>query len=263
METQDEKPKFPLKLNKVGITNLKTLVKIGREGKEMRHIPKIDIFLDLKEDKKGIHMSRLVESITETVEEEVEYKHISLEETASHILESLKKKHHFKRAEINFTSELAVYGKTPVSKRKTIEVHEITLRLMRNEKELRKLMRVKVLGNTTCPHSMEVNQGKPHIQRAIGILEIETDFDNEIEFEDLIGCVEESFSSRVYTLLKTEDESFVVQSMFLNPLFVEDVTRNMLALSQKRFKNCRITAKCISQESIHRHDVYAEGFVEC
>ncbi|HNU62062.1 MAG TPA: GTP cyclohydrolase, FolE2/MptA family, partial [Methanofastidiosum sp.] len=67
---------------------------------------------------------------------------------------------------------------------------------------------------------------------------------------------------RVFTLLKTEDESFVVDKMHTNPLFVEDVCRNMLSLASSKFNKSKIHAECLSYESIHRHDVFAEGVIE-
>ena len=44
-----------------------------------------------------------------------------------------------------------------------------------------------------------------------------------------------------------------------NPKFVEDVTRAILDSAKKKFEGCKIRAKTVSQESIHRHDVVAEG----
>jgi GTP cyclohydrolase-4 len=262
IETQDKNPEFPLKLEKVGITNLKTLIKIEREGREFRHIPTMSIFMDLDKLRKGVHMSRLIESITEMLEEEVIEEHHSLEHIGKQILEKLKEKHHFRRAGIEFVSELPVYEKTPASRKDTIEIHEIYVQLLNDGETWTKKLKVSVLGNTVCPHALWVNEGKTHIQRAVGILEVETDFKNEIALEDMVDVVERSFSSKVYTLLKTEDESYIVTKMYENPLFVEDVCRNMLYLSSQQFKACSIHAKCLSHESIHRHDVYAEGSVK-
>lgn len=261
METQDIPPTFPMKLEKVGIKNLRTLIKIVRGEKEFRHIPIITIFMDLDEMKKGVHMSRFIESITETVEEEVVQEHTSLEQIGKDILQTLKDKHHFLKAGIEFTSELPIHEKTPSSGRDTTEIHDIFVQVSNTGDTWRKTLRVSVTGNTACPHALSVNEGKTHIQRATGVLEVETDFENDISLEEMVEVVEESFSSKVYTLAKTEDESLIVKRMYENPLFVEDVCRNMLALSSNWFSGCTIHARCVSHESIHRHDVYAEGSV--
>ncbi|MBU7014862.1 MAG: GTP cyclohydrolase I FolE2 [Theionarchaea archaeon] len=260
-DTQDLLPEHPITLEKVGIVNLKTLIRIDRHGREFRHIPTITIHVDLDEQRKGIHMSRLIESVTELLEEEVAEKHRSLEEIGKDILEKLKLKHKFQKSGITIDSELPIYQKTPASKKDTIEIHGITVEVLHDGDAWSKILTVSVTGNTACPHALSMNSGKTHIQRARGILRVETDFGSEIPLEDMVEVVEKSFSSRVYTLLKSDDESFVVSRMYENPLFVEDVCRNMLALSRDRFLGCTIHATCISHESIHRHDVYAEGRV--
>jgi GTP cyclohydrolase IV len=143
-----------------------------------------------------------------------------------------------------------------------METYAVEVKLVSENGGYRKVLKVAAAGNTVCPHAMNECDGKTHIQRAVGILEIETAYENEIDLEDMIDAVEDSFPSRVYTLLKTEDEKKVVADMFANPKFVEDVTRSILKNAKKRFSGCRIRAKTISEESIHRHDVIAEGFVE-
>ena len=45
--------------------------------------------------------------------------------------------------------------------------------------------------------------------------------------EDLIRMVEESASCEVYALLKRQDEKFVTEKAYSNPMFVEDVVREI------------------------------------
>ena len=78
-ETQEDTPTVPAKLERVGITNLRTLVKTGFSGK-YKFVPTFEIYIDLCEEKKGVHMSRLVESISEIVTEEAAYKHETFEQ---------------------------------------------------------------------------------------------------------------------------------------------------------------------------------------
>ena len=87
-------------------------------------------------------------------------------------------------------------------------------------------------------------------------LRLEPPYD-EIALEDMIDVVESSFSHPTYTLLKTVDENAVVQGMFANPKFVEDVAREIFAKARERFSG-KIHVRVISNESIHKHDVIAE-----
>ena len=204
-------------------------------------------------------MSRLIESITEAIEEEVGVRHGSLEEVERDILEKLKERHPYSKARITMKTALVIPRKTPKSGKTTMETYDIMVGVSHINGVYSKTLKVDVLGNTVCPHAMKNTEGKTHIQRARGILEIEADYGNEIELEDMIGCVEKAFPSEIYTLLKSEDESYVVQKMFQNPKFVEDVTREILDNARKKFRDCEIKVKTLSQESIHRHDVVAEG----
>jgi GTP cyclohydrolase-4 len=256
-ETQDDLPKIQEDLERVGITGLRTLVIINWKGREYRFIPEVEITIDLDKGRKGAHMSRLIESITEFVEKEVAIKYNSIEELEKHILKSLKEKHPYKRGEISMKTQLIVEKRTPVTKKKTMETYDVLVKLCSKNGFMEKILRVDVIGSTVCPHAMR--ERRTHMQRALGILEIETNYDNKIELEEMIECVESSFSSEVYTLLKTKDEHHLVKKMFSQPKFVEDVTREILHKAKEKFKGCKIFAKVISYESIHKHNVLAEG----
>jgi len=259
-DTQDRSPKVRQSLDRVGITNLRTMIQTIWKGKNYYFTPNIEITIDLDKDRKGVHMSRLIEAIAEAVEEETQKPAGSIEEIEKRILDGLQTRHPFHRGEIRMETDMMIQKTTPISGKKTQESHRIEVTVVKDGRRYTKKLKVVVLGNTVCPHSM-VTAGKPHIQRAVGELEIETGYANTVELEDMVGCVERSFSSEVYTLLKSEDERHVVRKMFKNPKFVEDVAREILENAKGKFKHAKIRSKAISNESIHRHDVIAEGSV--
>jgi len=260
---QDSNPRVKRNLKRVGVSGMRTIVITNWKGKEYRFVPEIELVLDLNKERRGVHMSRLIESVIESIEEESMIRHESLEELEKKILKRLKRKHPYRRAEISMDTELVISKKTPVTGKKTMETYDIRVSVLCNNDRYRKTLSVKVRGNTVCPHAMQKSNGRSHIQRADATLEIETSIDNTIELEEMVNCVEESFPSEVYTLLKTEDELHVVNKMFNNPMFIEDVTREILKKAKKRFKNCKIMARAVSYESIHRHNVIAEGSCRC
>jgi len=260
-DTQDAKPDVLVGLEKVGVTNLKTLIHTTWKGQGYYFTPSIEITINLEKNKKGVHMSRLIESIAEAVEEESAKTGSSIEDIEKRILEALARRHPYRRGEIRMETELIIPKETPVSRRKTAEAHQVEVSVIKDDGSYAKRLKVTVFGNTVCPHSMET-AGVPHMQRAVGELTVETGFGNVVGLEEMVECVEQSFSSEVYTLLKSEDEKHVVEKMYRNPKFVEDVAREILEKAKKRFRKCRIRSKVISHESIHRHDVIAEGSVQ-
>ena len=71
-------------------------------------------------------------------------------------------------------------------------------------------------------------------------------------------------SSETYDLLKRPDEFFVVNKAHHNPKFVEDVVRGILARALDVYADLRdetfVFATQVNDESIHKHDAFAEGF---
>jgi GTP cyclohydrolase-4 len=110
---------------------------------------------------------------------------------------------------------------------------------------------------------MANNDGLTHIQRAIGTLRVKGTTDHIPNYGAMIEVVESSFSSKTYSLLKLEDEVHVTKAMHDNPLLVEDVCRNILQHAKEAFadRNLEMFAEARSLESIHKHDVIAQGRV--
>ena len=72
-DTQDNTPSIPVHLTRVGVTGVKKLLEIERIGKRpIVLIPTFDAFVDLPSTKRGIHMSRNPEAISEVLEEVLE-----------------------------------------------------------------------------------------------------------------------------------------------------------------------------------------------
>jgi GTP cyclohydrolase-4 len=80
----------------------------------------------------------------------------------------------------------------------------------------------------------------------------------------LVEIVENSMSSETYDLLKRPDEFFVVNKAHNNPRFVEDVVRGILARALDVYADLGdetfVFASQVNEESIHKHDAFAEGY---
>ena len=261
IDTQNEKPKHRIHLKKVGVKNLKTFIITERSGLRHHIIPTIEMTIDLPAELKGIHMSRLVESMTEVISDEFSV-YNSIEELQIQILRALQELHSFKRGEVWFDFEFGYQSKTPVSKKRTWEVCDVkAATIIEEDKPVIHDVSVKVIGNTVCPHCLANNNGYTHIQRACGTLRVIGATDDIPTYGSMIEIIENSFSSRTYSILKLEDEVHVTKAMHENPLFVEDVCRNMLQGAKDKFadKNLEVHAEARSLESIHKHDVIAQG----
>ena len=262
VNTQDSVPRHQLVLSEVGISNLKTLITINRKnGGSFRFITTVDVTINLPADRKGAHMSRLVESISEIFLNSQEGNE-SIEMLNERALTLLREKHPFLTGSINIRFDFAWYRKTPVTNRESLEVYPISVHTILNQR-LEFVHRISVVatGSTACPHALAVADGKrTHIQRAVGTLTVTARSGETPSFEDLISVADSSFSAPTFSVLKTEDEEWVVRTMFEQPFFCEDVTRNLLVNADNTFSGkMNFMAEVRSEESIHKHDVIAKG----
>lgn len=113
-----------------------------------------------------------------------------------------------------------------------------------------------VVGVTTlCPCSKAISDSGAHNQR--GQVTFAVRFKKPIWIEDLICLVESCASSELYSLLKRPDEKEVTERAYRNPVFVEDLVRNIAARAnaEKNITWYRVEAE--NFESIHNHNAYA------
>ncbi|MEM2199735.1 MAG: GTP cyclohydrolase MptA [Thermoplasmata archaeon] len=279
-DVQAEKPKTNFKLTRVGVTNVIKQIRVKRPGREVILIPTINLFVDLTASKKGSDMSRNIEIIEEIVERSTTRPCSGIEELAENIVKMLIKKHTYASyAEIELSSDYFLERQNP-SGRKTMEKYVLFAKATLKEGKIRKMIGVRVTGITVCPCAMEtvrtVLKEKykdyrkfideipviSHNQRNNTTIMIEVPEGYSIEANDLIDIAEKSMSSPTFEILKRNDEEELVFQAHLNPRFVEDVVREALNLISKKYsdfpKDTLITVRSESEESIHKHNAFAE-----
>jgi GTP cyclohydrolase I len=75
--------------------------------------------------------------------------------------------------------------------------------------------------------------------------------------EELVDIAERSGSAPVYPLLKRPDERHVTMQAFDNPVFVEDVVRNVATFLQQDERVLWAEIRAVNHESIHNHSAFA------
>ncbi len=291
-DTQDKIPTIPVHLTRVGVSGVKKLLKIEREGKRpIVLLPTFDAFVDLPSKQRGIHMSRNPEAITEVLEEATGSSAVEIESVCAEIVSLLLEKHKYaRRAEVSMESDFMFMKKSPVTKMKTQEMTKIMADAIGyrdgDEVTIRKMIGAEVIGMTACPCAQEsIRESSKqklleflddettervlnsvslasHNQRGRGMIMIEVPEQNLIRGEDLIRIIEDSMSSSVCELLKRPDENAVVVHAHENPMFVEDCVRNMVQKIVNAYSDLPddtlVTVRQINEESIHRHNAFAE-----
>ncbi|HKJ87482.1 MAG TPA: GTP cyclohydrolase, FolE2/MptA family, partial [Gammaproteobacteria bacterium] len=101
----------------------------------------------------------------------------------------------------------------------------------------------------------EISDRGAHNHR--GLVKVAARFDGLVWIEDLVETVEASASSPLYSLLKRVDEKFVTEAAYDNPMFVEDVVREVAVSLKKMGKVTWARIEAENWESIHNHSAYA------
>lgn len=291
-DTQDDSPEIPISLTRVGVTGVKKLLQIERKDKRpIILVPTFDAFVDLPNDQKGVHMSRSPEAISEVMDSVANDKSMEVEYICAKIVEKMMSKHEYaKKVEVSMTTDYMFMRESPVTKNNTQEMAKLVAKAVgtreNGEIQIRKSIGAIVTGMTVCPCAQESvkesNKNKllefldaettekvletvtfaSHNQRGIGTLLVEVPENFEVKGEDIIEIIEDSMSSPVCELLKRPDENATVLKAHENPVFVEDCVRNMMERIVKKYSDFPddtiITARQENQESIHRHNAYAE-----
>ncbi|MDP2767403.1 MAG: GTP cyclohydrolase MptA [Candidatus Methanoperedens sp.] len=291
-DIQANQPEIPITLTRVGVTDVKKLVEIARKNKRpIVLLSTFDIFVDLPSDRKGANLSRNFEAIDEVLEEMTASPVYEIEDLCGEVAKRLINRHEYAlNAEVMMKSEYIVKRETPHTKIKCQEVVNIfaEAKAIRDKNlTVRKLVGAEVFGITACPCAQEIMRDKAknelkslgvgsdvikkflkrvpmptHNQRGRGIISIEVHASNFVSLEKIINIIENSMSSQMFELLKRSDEAAIVERAHKNPKFVEDCVRTMAQKIVREFPELPddsvITIKQINEESIHRHNAFAE-----
>jgi GTP cyclohydrolase IV len=291
-DTQDNVPTIPVHLTRVGVTGVKKLLKIGRNGKRpIVLLPTFNAFVDLPSTQRGIHMSRNPEAISAVLERAISGSAVEIESLCAEIVNCLLKKHKYaKRAEVSMKSDYMIMKESPVTKVKTQEMTKVMAKAVGERDgdsvKIRKMIGAEVVGMTVCPCAQETTKESArqklsefldeettqkvmdtvsfasHNQRGKGMIMIEVPENPVVRGEDIIKIIEDSMSSPVCELLKRVDENAVVEHAHRNPKFVEDCVRNMVQRIVAKYSNLPddtlVTVRQVNEESIHRHNAFAE-----
>lgn len=238
-----------LPIDRVGVKELKLpLVVRDRQSGTQHTVARVDLSVDLPAAFKGTHMSRFVEALEDWSEE---LSRSSLEKLLSDMAQRLEARRAYARFDFPYFLRQA----SPVSRAKGLMGYPCTVIGAWQDGALDFTLGVDVPVMTVCPCSKAISDEGAHSQRAS--VRILAKFKGFLWLEDLIEIAEGAGSSRVYTLLKREDEKYVTETAFANPAFVEDVVR---AAAKGLAEHPRITwfkVEVEAFESIHGHSAQA------
>jgi GTP cyclohydrolase IB len=243
-------------IDQVGVCDLRyPITVLDRANGNQQVTATFSLSVSLPRHFKGTHMSRFIEVLVDH-EGEVTMR------TLPGILKDLKTRLDAVTARIEVAFPYFVGKVAPVTGLKAPMDYECFFQAEANGHMNDFVVGVKVPVKSLCPCSKAISDYGAHNQRGIVTLQVRPALDSQgapelIWIEELIGIAEKSASAPVYPLLKREDERFVTMQAYDNPVFVEDVVRNVARQLREDARIAWFEVRVVNQESIHNHSAFA------
>lgn len=248
-DKQNERDHRDLRIDKVGVCNLRFPIQIRDKAHEVQNtVATIGMYVDLPKEFKGTHMSRFIEVLNA-------HGNIVHVENIPDILYAMQKKLHAATAHLEMEFPFFLDKPAPVSRRVGVMDYTARFDAAACGEEIDFVLTVKVPVTTLCPCSKAISRHGAHNQR--GIVTVAIRSRRAVWIEDLISLVEASASSELYSLLKRQDEKAVTERAYENPVFVEDLVRNVALRLNAHEDVTWYRVEAENQESIHNHNAYA------
>ena len=248
-DKQSERDHRELPIDKVGVRGLRFPIQVRDKARSVQNtVATIGMFVDLPKEFKGTHMSRFVEVLNA-------HGNVIHVENISDILVSLQKKLHSATAHLEMEFPYFLSKKSPVSQKESLMDYMARFDAAAYGSEIDFVLTVKANVTTLCPCSKAIARYGAHNQR--GLVTVALRFKRPVWIEDVIAMIEKSASSELYALLKRQDEKAVTERAYENPVFVEDLVRNVAVRLNAHPLVTWYRVEAENFESIHNHNAYA------
>ena len=248
-DKQSERDHRELRIDKVGVRGLRFPIQVRYKARAVQDtVATIGMFVDLPKEFKGTHMSRFLEVLNA-------HGNVIHVENITQILHTMQAKFQAVTSRLEIEFPYFMVKQAPVTRKESVMDYVARFDATARGKEILFLLTVKANVTTLCPCSKAIASYGAHNQR--GEVTVQIRSRKAVWIEDLIAIIEGSASSELYALLKREDEKAVTERAYENPVFVEDLVRNVALKLNAHPDVTWYKVEAENQESIHNHNAYA------
>ncbi len=248
-DTQSEPDHRQLPIDRVGIKGLRYPVQVrDKHHQTQSTVATVQLTVDLPHHFKGTHMSRFVEVLSE-------HGPVIHVQNIRHILDRLTEHLGSERAHLDFEFPFFLEKLAPVTGAPGLLDYTGRFNATLDKGQMDFVVAVVVPVTTLCPCSKAISAKGAHNQR--GHVTLAVRCLQPMWIEDMIRLVEDCASSELYSLLKRPDEKFVTERAYENPVFVEDLVRNVALRCESDGNIAWFRVEAENFESIHNHSAYA------
>ncbi|GIH72012.1 GTP cyclohydrolase FolE2 [Sphaerimonospora thailandensis] len=239
-------------LEEVGIKGLRYPVLVADgQGAKRETVATAVLSVSLAPDVKGAHLSRFVEVLHGSRDQ------LTLE-SALRLADDLRHRMGSPSAQIHFTFPYFLEREAPVTRAPAYVEYTCGLSASSDPRGAEVTLTVDVPVTSVCPCSKAISDRGAHNQRGHISIEVKpSSLETDLWFDELIEIAETAASSPVYALLKRPDERYVTMAGYDNPVFVEDMARNVCLVLDTSSRVAAYRLQVVNDESIHNHAAYA------
>jgi GTP cyclohydrolase I len=239
-----------VEIDEVGISGLRYPLTFDDGQSTQTGVADIEVTVGLPADRRGTHMSRMVQAVEDHLGLVNPYELHTAFKTIAGLLDTV---------DLRITLAMAVGTRiaSPATAISGYQVHDLRLRGRLIDGEFRLTTTVTTDVTTLCPCSKAISDYGAHNQRSRVSLSVDGvgDAAYPLPAAELIRLIRDASSCPVYPVVKRPDERTITMAAYDNPKFVEDLIRDLtLACRDLGFSHV-IEARNI--ESIHSHDAVA------
>lgn len=255
-DVQNRNDERQLPIDQVGVCDLRyPITVLDRNHEKQQTIARLTLSVSLPHHFKGTHMSRFIE-VLDRHRGEVTMR------TVPAILAELRKRLDAEKAQITVEFPYFLERAAPVSGAKSLMEYDCSFQAEINGGHEDFVLSVRVPVTSLCPCSKAISDYGAHNQRGYLTMEVRTEKKDGKEagfvwIEELVAVAEQSASAPVYPLLKREDERHVTMQAYDNPVFVEDMVRNVAVKLKADPRVAWFRVHAVNHESIHNHGAFA------
>ena len=247
-DIQSEPDHRKIPINKVGVKDIRyPVVVLDRTDGSQHTVARVNMYVNLPHHFRGTHMSRFIEILNR-------YRTGISTKNVREILNEMKQQLDAHTAYFDMEFPYFVTKSAPISGERA--KMEYTCRLAASSDNDHYMLEVRVPVLSLCPCSKEISSFGAHNQRSVITVQIKAQ--ERIWIEELIEIAETSASSDIYSILKREDEKYITEKSYKNPVFVEDMVRNASEKLNSKRGILWFSVESENMESIHNHSAYAQ-----
>ncbi|RNL73607.1 GTP cyclohydrolase I FolE2 [Streptomyces sp. I6] len=249
-DVQGERDERGIEIDQVGISGLRYPVTFDDGDLRRQGIAEVRVTARLQHDRRGTHMSRMVALVHEYLQDFDPRSVGTLLKAGANALDT-------PGLSVHLSTSVADEVVAPASGIPSWVVHDVLFGMHWDAGLVRLDTSVTCEVTSLCPCSKHISDYGAHNQRSEVSLCVTGEGDSAYpaRVRELAGLAAACGSAPVVPLVKRPDERVLTMQAYDNPVFVEDMAREVSAACRSRDLTHRVTVKNL--ESIHSHDAVA------